>query len=570
MDYKLITDGPNGPYLEIELADYGLTSNPLLNKGMAFTYAEREAFDLLGLIPPYESDLTSQQERSYLAFQSKPTPLEKYIYLRDLQDSNEILFYSLLINHLEEMLPIVYTPTVGLGCQQFSHVYRRPRGIFIAYPYHNQIDKILANPRFDKVKVIVVSDGERILGLGDQGAGGMGIPIGKLALYSACAGIFPGATLPILLDTGTNNQELLNDPLYVGWRHERIRGKEYDDFLDAFVTAVKKRFPHVLLQWEDFAQLNANPLLDRYQDQLCTFNDDIQGTAAVAYAVLLAAVKVTGIPWKDQRIVIVGAGSAGVGISNLLKNEIVANGLSEQDAREKFYLVDRNGLLMEGMPLLDFQQPYARHHNHVANWQRSQETIITLEDVIKNVKPTILIGVSGQPGIFTEAIVKEMAAHVKRPIIFPLSNPPNRCEATPENLLKWTNGRAIISTGSPFADVMRDGELYRIDQTNNCYIFPGLGLGLIAVKSNRVTTNMFMCAAKALAKMSPAVSNPNTNLLPSLSLIREISLQVGVAVAEEAIKEGHATFIPPVPITDYLRKYMWQPHYLPYKRVSKL
>lgn len=569
MDYKLITNSDKGAYLEIELADYALISNPLLNKGMAFSYEERVDFDLLGLIPPYVSDLKGQKERSYLAFNSKPTPLEKYIYLRDLQDSNEILFYSLLIDHLEEMLPIVYTPTVGLSCQQFSHVYRRPRGIYIAYPYRDQIDKILSNPRFDKVKVIVVSDGERILGLGDQGAGGMGIPIGKLALYSACAGIFPAATLPILLDTGTNNQELLNDPLYIGWRHERVRGKEYDDFIEAFVTAVKKRFPHVLLQWEDFAQLNANPILEKYKNEICTFNDDIQGTAAVAYGVLLAAINLTQTTWESQRIVIVGAGSAGIGISEFLKYEMIKNGLPEEQAKKRFYLVDRNGLLVNDMALLEFQKAYARLREEVFIWKEVKKDNIELLDVVKNVKPTILIGVSGQPGIFSEEIIREMASHVERPIIFPLSNPTSRAEATPENLLKWTDGRAIISTGTPFADVMQNGILKRVDQTNNCYIFPGLGLGVIAVKAERVTTSMFMRAAKALATISPSLNDPKANLLPPLDDIREISLQVAVAVAEEAIKLGLAKFIPPVSIQTYLRKYMWDPHYLPYQRVRK-
>lgn len=570
MDYRLITDQKNGAYLEIELSDYSLISNPLLNKGMAFSYDERLEFNLLGLIPPYVSNLEGQKERSYLAFQSKPTPLEKYVYLRDLQDSNEILFYSLLIEHLEEMLPIVYTPTVGLGCQQFSHVYRRPRGIYIAYPYRDQIDKILANPRFDKVKVIVVSDGERILGLGDQGAGGMGIPIGKLALYSACAGIFPAATLPIILDTGTNNQELLNDPLYIGWRHERIRGQDYDDFIQRFVEAVQKRFPHVLLQWEDFAQMNANPILERYRNQICTFNDDIQGTAAVAYGVLLAAIQVTQVPWRDQRIVIVGAGSAGVGISNLLKHEMMRHGTNEHEVKRQFYLIDRQGLLIDDMPLLDFQKGYARGREELKAWTYRDPANLSLLEVIKNVKPTILIGVSGQPGIFNEEIVQEMAKHVARPIIFPLSNPTNRAEATPESLLKWTNGKAIIGTGTPFADVTIDGRKRRIDQTNNCYIFPGLGLGVIATKSERVTETMFMRAAEALADISPSKLDVNANLLPPLDEIREVSLKVATAVATEALDAGLAKFKPSVSIEAYLRKYMWQPHYLPYKRVMKL
>jgi malate dehydrogenase (oxaloacetate-decarboxylating) len=567
MDYKLIYTEADQTCLEVSATDYSLIANPLLNKGMAFSHAEREAFNLLGLIPPYIADLASQRERSYLAFSSKPSNLGKYIYLRDLQDSNETLFYSVLLYNLEEMLPIVYTPTVGLGCEQFSHVYRRPRGIFIAYPYKDQIDKILSNPRFDKVKVVVVSDGERILGLGDQGAGGMGIPIGKLALYSACAGIYPAATLPILLDTGTNNPDLIKDPLYVGWRHERIRGKDYEEFIASFVSAIKKRWPHVLLQWEDFAQLNANPILQRYRDQLCTFNDDIQGTAAVVCGALLAAIQVTKKTLAEQRIVIVGAGSAGIGISHLITREMMHNGMSEREARACFYLIDKHGLLIEGMELLDFQQPYARKRREVAHWHLKKANGISLQEVVKNVKPTLLLGVSGQHGIFSEAIVREMAAHVERPIIFPLSNPPNRCEATPQDLMQWTQGKAIISTGSPYPDVLRNGKPSRIDQTNNCYIFPGLGLGVIAVKSKRVTENMFIQAAKALADLSPAKNDPYANLLPPLARIREVSLHVAIAVAKEAIAENLAGFIPPIPIEQYLYQYMWVPRYLPYKKV---
>src|SRR5579885_500402 len=355
MDYQLEKDNDGKPYLKVALTDYALMANSLLNKGMAFTKEERETFGLMGLLPPHVSDIATQRERSYLAVKSKPNNLEKYIYLRDLQDSNETLFYNLVNHHIEELLPIVYTPTVGLGCQRFSHVYRRPRGVFIAYPNRHDMDKILANPRFDKVKAIVVSDGERILGLGDQGAGGMGIPIGKLALYTSCGGIHPASTRPVLLDTGTNNADLRHDPLYIGWRHERVRGEDYDKFIDEFVTAVKKRFPHVLLQWEDFAQINANPILERYRDQICTFNDDIQGTAAVAAGTLFAAIHVTGMNLRDQRIVVAGAGSAGCGISKLIMHAMMDAGLSREEAKNRFFLIDRPGLLLDNMPdLLPF------------------------------------------------------------------------------------------------------------------------------------------------------------------------------------------------------------------------
>ena len=370
MDYEFATDQTGKPYIKVKLTDFALLSNALLNKGTAFPPEEREAFGLVGLLPPSQTNLAIQRARSYETFQSKNSDIEKYIYLRDLQNSNETLFYSLIEEHMTELMPIVYTPTVGLGCQQYSHIYRRPRGVFISYPDRDRIEQILSNPRFDDVKVIVVSDGERILGLGDQGAGGMGIPIGKLALYTACAGIPPTSTLPILLDTGTNNLALQQDPLYIGWQHGRVRGKEYAEFIDAFVNAIKKRFPHVLLQWEDFAQENANPLLERYRDQLCTFNDDIQGTAAVAAGTLFAAIHVTGTRLRDQRIAVFGAGSAGCGISKLIMQAMMKEGLSEQEAKNRFFLIDQAGLLLEEMAHLQpFQKPFAKSREHIAHWQ---------------------------------------------------------------------------------------------------------------------------------------------------------------------------------------------------------
>jgi malate dehydrogenase (oxaloacetate-decarboxylating) len=562
MEYEI-----KSTHLETSLTDYALMANPLLNKGMAFTEQERTDFNLFGLLPPNEATLADQCLRSYTAFKKKETDLDKYIYLRDLQDSNETLFYRLLGEYITELMPIVYTPTVGAGCQQFSHVYRRPRGVFIAYPYRDHIDHILANPRFNSVRAIVVTDGERILGLGDQGAGGMGIPIGKLSLYTACAGIHPATTLPIMLDTGTNNQELLNDPLYIGWRHERVRGQAYDDFVDAFVKAVKKRFPHVLLQWEDFAKANANPILDRYRDQLCTFNDDIQGTAAIATGTLLAAVQITGKKLRDQRIVVVGAGSAGCGISNLMMQAMMEEGLSEAEALAHFFLVDRNGLLVEDLDhLLPFQRKFCQRRNAIANWQHKNPNSITLEEIVKNCRPTVLVGVSGQPGAFTESVIREMAKHVERPIIFPLSNPTNSSEATPTDLIHWTDDRAIIGTGSPFPNVIRDGHPFRIDQTNNAYIFPGLGLGLIAVKAKCVTDKMFMLAAKALANCSPAKNNPKANLLPPLTQIRDVSFQVAFAVAKEAVATGLADPCSDTELTEKIKNYMWTPSYLPYKR----
>lgn len=569
MDYTQRIDEQGKPYLEVKTKGFTLISNPILNKGTGFTEQERLDFFLHGLLPPEVSTIVEQRNRSYAAFKSKITDIEKYMYMRDLQDSNETLYYNLMKEHIVEIMPIVYTPVVGAACQNFSHIYRRPRGLFIAYPNRDKIDTILANPRFDQVKVIVVSDGERILGLGDQGAGGMGIPIGKLALYSACAGIHPASTLPILLDSGTNNAELLKDPLYMGWRHERVRDEEYDEFVDAFITAIKKRFPHILLQWEDFALQNATRLLDKYRDQLCTFNDDVQGTAAIATGTLLSAVQVTGIQLRDQKIVIVGAGSAGCGIADLIVQAMIADGISEEKARSQIYMIDRNGLLIEGMiGLLPFQEKLLKSKAAITNWKCEHDNIVSLKDVINNLHPNALVGVSAQPGIFTEELVREMASHVDKPIIMPLSNPISRSEATPENLMKWTNDRAVIGTGSPFGNIIKDGKPFRVDQTNNVYIFPGMGLGLIAVKVKVVTDKMFMAAAKALASCSPAQNNPKANLLPPLDTVREVSYQVALAVAKEAIKSKLADPMTDEQLEQHIRQYMWEPVYVPYHKVK--
>lgn len=567
MDYIQRTDENGKSYFEVKTTDFALMTNPILNKGSAFNSQERLDFRLDGLLPPEESTIEEQRARSYAAFKSKSSDIEKYIYMRDLQDSNETLFYSLIKEHTVEIMPIVYTPVVGAACQNFSHIYRRPRGLFIAYPNRDKIDTILSNPRFNQVKVIVVSDGERILGLGDQGAGGMGIPIGKLALYSACAGIHPSATLPVLLDTGTNNADLLKDPLYMGWRHERVRDQQYDDFVDTFIRALQKRYPHILLQWEDFALQNATRLLSKYRHELCTFNDDVQGTAAIATGTLLSAVQVTGIQLRDQKIVIAGAGSAGCGIAELIVQAMIDDGISEQQARSQIYMVDRYGLLIDGMKdLLPFQEKLLKDKAAVANWKCDNGNTISLKDVIKNLHPNALLGVSAQPGLFTEELIREMAAHVKKPIIMPLSNPISRSEAIPKDILAWTDNRAVIGTGSPFGNIMRDGKPFRVDQTNNVYIFPGMGLGLIAVKAKLVTEKMFMAAAKALASCSPAKQNPNANLLPSLDTVREVSYKVALAVAKEAIKSDLADYMNDTQLEEHLHQCMWEPVYTTYRK----
>jgi malate dehydrogenase (oxaloacetate-decarboxylating) len=462
------------------------------------------------------------------------------------------------------MMPIVYTPTVGLACEQFSHIYRRPRGLFLAYPERDEIEEILGNAASPQVEVIVVTDGERILGLGDQGAGGMGIPIGKLSLYTACGGIHPATTLPILLDVGTNNRERLDDPLYVGWRHERIDGDEYDAFIDAFVAAVMRKFPGVLLQWEDFAQGHAGPILDRYRDRLCTFNDDIQGTAAVTTGTLLAAVAVAGGRLRDQRVAVLGAGSAGCGLAEQLVAAMVEEGLPEPEARSRFFLVDRPGLLHDGLTgLRPFQQRFARPQDQVLGWRTGPGEAIGLLDVVRNARPTILIGASGQPGTFTEAIVRAMAEHAGRPIIFPLSNPTSRAEATPADLIAWTDGRALIATGSPFDDVSYGGRRFSIAQCNNSYIFPGLGLGVRAVGARRVSDAMFMAAARALADGSPANHDPAGSLLPPLAESRRVSRAIALAVAGAAQRDGLAAPCRPEELERLVDAKIWQPRYLP-------
>jgi malate dehydrogenase (oxaloacetate-decarboxylating) len=562
-------EGPTAQadFVETELEGTALLTNPMLNKGTAFTDEERTAFALHGLLPPHVGTLEVQSARRLQAMRKLAGDLDRYVFLRGLQDANETLFYAVLTQNLEEMLPLVYTPTVGEGCQTFSHYWHYPRGLFLSWPQRDRIKEILAHPHFDKVEAIVVSDGERILGLGDQGADGMGIPIGKLSLYTACAGLHPSTTLPVLLDAGTDNKERLADPIYIGWRHERVRGQDYDDFVETFVNAVQERWPHALLQWEDFARANAGRMLQRYRDRLCTFNDDIQGTAAVAAGTLLAAVKVTGQPIRDQRIAIVGAGSAGIGIANLLLRVMIDADLPEAEARRRFYAIDRDGLLVEGMPgVLDFQRPFAQSPAAVANWTRAHADTIGLADVVANGKPTVLIGVSGQPGIFTEDIIRKMASAVTRPIVFPLSNPTSRSEATPQDLTAWTEGRAVIGTGSPFPPVLRNGRSFAVDQTNNAYVFPGIGLGVLAVRARRVTDGMFVAAAKVLADISPAARDAHAPLLPPVAQLREVAFSVAKAVAREARAEGQCEPFEDEELDGLIARKMWNPVYRPYRR----
>jgi malate dehydrogenase (oxaloacetate-decarboxylating) len=551
------------------LSGYELLLDPRFNKGTAFSEEERDDFGLHGLLPPHIGTLEDQRERRKRIIDARPTALGKYSYMRDLQDTNETLFYSLIAHYTEEMLPIVYTPAVGEGCQRFSEIWRRPRGLFISYPNRGRIDQILSDPRFDEVRCIVVSDGERILGLGDQGAGGMGIPIGKMALYTALGGIPPQHCLPILLDVGTDNQALLDDPVYVGWQHHRIRGPEYDAFVEAFVRAVQRRWPHILLQWEDFAGANAARLLERYRDRLCTFNDDIQGTAAVTTGTLLAAVHATGIPMKEQTIAMFGSGSAGVGIIDLLIAAMKEEGLTEEQARKRIYAFNRYGLLVEGCQgIRPSQEALVRRKEDVAGWKLSGEGAISLLDVVRNAGVTVLAGVSAQAGAFTEEIVREMARHTPRPVIFPLSNPTSKSEATPADLLRWTEGRALVGTGSPFAPVEVGGRTFRIAQINNSYIFPGLALGILVCRARRVTDEMIMAAARALASLSPAREDPNAPLLPPVADSRKVALVVAEAVGREAIRQGVATEAEEASLPERLRAYVWEPVYRPYVHID--
>jgi len=553
---------------KVSLAGFDLINSPRLNKGTAFSNAERDAFGLHGLLPPNVGNLDEQVERRLQAMRALPDRFQQYSFLRDLQDSDETLFYALMLHNVEEMLPLVYTPTVGEGCQRFSEIWKKPRGLFLSYPNRERIEQILNHPRYDEVKCIVVSDGERILGLGDQGAGGMGIPIGKMALYTALGGIHPEHCLPILLDLGTDNEERLASPLYMGWRHRRVRDEEYDAFVERFVNAVKQRWPHVLLQWEDFARTNATRLLERYRDQLCTFNDDIQGTAAIAAATLLSAINVTGVPLEEQRIVVVGFGTAGIGIVNLLLQLMMDNGVTEANARRCIYAIGRYGLIVAGGTGVRSEQlPYARSTDEVKDWSRTNDEFELL-DVVRHARPTVMIGVSGQAGAFTEQAVREMAKHCERPILFPLSNPISCCEAHPQDLMDWTDGRALVGTGSPFGQVTVAGKPVDIAQTNNSYIFPGLALGIIATKARRVTDGMILAAAKELAQLVPTATDKTANLLPPIADARRLSRSIALAVGRQAIRDGQSDVADDAMLAREIDANIWEPVYVPYERVN--
>ncbi|AUB66898.1 NAD-dependent malic enzyme [Bacillus thuringiensis] len=557
--------------LETTLRGAEVLSTPLLNKGVAFTQNEREELGLKGLLPPAVLTLEEQARRAYEQFSSQPDDLLKNVYLTALHDRNEVLFYRILTDHLREMLPIVYTPTVGVAIQRYSHEYRKPRGIYLSINDPSGIEEAFANigATAENIDLVVVTDGEGILGIGDWGVGGINIAIGKLAVYTAAVGIDPSRVLPVILDVGTNREELLNNPFYIGNRHPRITGEAYDEFIDTFVQAVNKQFPKALLHWEDFSSRNARKILDKYRHDVCTFNDDIQGTGAVSLAAVLSAVKASGVPLSEHRVVVFGAGTAGIGIADQVRDAMVRVGVSEEESYKRFWCIDRNGLVTDNMEdLLDFQIPYARKEAEVSEWKEND--VIGLAEVVKHVKPTILIGTSTVAGAFKEEIIKEMASHVERPIILPMSNPTPLAEAKPADLIEWTEGRALVATGSPFEPVTYNGVTYVIGQSNNALIFPGLGLGTIVVRASVMTDGMFAAAAEAVASMVDT-SQPGAPILPEVEELRNISEMVAIEVAKVAVAEGVARVnLSDNDIKMAVKEAMWKPEYRQIKAVEKV
>jgi malate dehydrogenase (oxaloacetate-decarboxylating) len=564
-----MTASANTQVIQTTLKGKEILSNPFLNKGVAFTKKEREALGLEGLLPPHVLSLEEQAKRAYEQYSARTTNLFKNGLLYDLYNRNVVLFYRLLQDHLSEMLPIIYTPTVGEAIEQYSHVYRRPGGMYLSIEDPEGIENAFKNLRQPKngIDLIVVTDSESILGIGDQGVGGINIAIGKLAVYTAAAGIDPSRVLPVVLDVGTNNQTLIDDPFYIGNKFPRVRGERYDEFIDLFVSTAKKFFPEVLLHWEDLGNVNARNIIDKYGEKILTFNDDIQGTGAVTLAAVMSALKVTGLSLKEQRIVVFGPGAAGIGNADQMAEAMILEGLTKEEAYDRFWAVDYRGLLTDEMPdVLKFQKPYTRNAEEVQDWEQNEDGIISLMEVVKRVKPTILIGTSGQAGAFSEEIVKEMAKHVSRPIIMPMSNPTALAEAVPADLIKWTEGQVLIATGSPFDNVLYNGVSYEIGQSNNAFVFPGLGLGAIVAKAEIISKGMLAAAANAVAKMSYS-SIPGAPLLPSIQKLHEVSEYVAIEVAKAAISEGIAK----ANIKDIekaVANAMWKPEYKEVKSLA--
>ena len=538
-------------------------SHPFLNKGVAFTQEERDQLGLKGLLPPAVLTVEDQARRAYNQYSSQPNDMLKYIFLYSLRERNIVLYYRLITDHLVEMLPIIYTPTISQAVKEYSHILQRARGVYLSIEDPEGIESSFKNLGVagEDIDLIVATDGERILGIGDWGVGGIGIANGKIAVYIAAAGIHPNRVISVILDNGTNRTSLLNDPLYIGYRHSRVRGARYDQFIDTYVKTVTNLFPKAILHWEDFGQLNARPILERYRDKICTFNDDIQGTGAVSLAVVLSAVRASGVPLKEHRIVLFGSGTAGIGVADQISKGLIREGLSEEDAHRRFWCIDRPGLLLDNMEnLLDFQRPYARPASEVANWERSSaEGGISLGEVVKQVHPTILIGLSTVGGAFTKDIIKEMAAHTERPIILPLSNPTTSAEAKPSDLIEWTDGKALVATGSPFEPVIYKNVRYEIGQSNNAFVFPGIGLGTIVAEASQITDRMLEAAAITVADLVET-NTIGSSLLPDIKNLRAVSASVAVEVVKAAIEDGVAGTTPD-DIIQAVQDHIWYPDY---------
>lgn len=558
-----ILPGHHGTRITVKARGRELLGIPRLNRSTAFTTEEREKLGLVGLLPAGTTPLEGQLHRTYQQFLAAGDELQKFSYLRGLRDRNTVLFYRLVSEHLEEVMPIIYTPTIGDAIQNFSRGFRRIHGVFTSIDQPDQIEDALraSGRRAHDVDIVIVTDSEGILGIGDQGVGGIEICLGKKSLYTAAAGVDPNRMVPVVLDVGTDNLRLLNDDLYLGLRKARVRGEKYDAFIETFVEAVSTVFPHAMIHWEDFGADNAHRILHTYRDRICTFNDDVQGTAAVVGGAAVAAVRAKGEKLADQRVVIHGAGTAGIGIADLLMDLMVAEGLTREEARTRFWATSSRGLITDapGSQFRDFQRPYARAHGEISEWVLDESGRVGLADVVRNVHPTLLLGTSAQPGSFTQEIISNMAAHTERPIIMPLSNPTTLVEATPANLLEWTGGRALIATGSPFAPVGYEGTEYTIAQANNAFVFPGLGLGVAVCRATRVTDRMIGAAAQALASLV-RVTQPGQSLLPALDDLRRVSATVAIAVAAAAKEEGVAD----APLEDPIQQVfdaMWDPVY---------
>ncbi len=569
LDFRLIHDKETGEKW-IETSHFGksLLTISQLNKGTAFTDEERLDFDLIGKLPVRVESLEEQAKRAYLQYQNYPTDIHKNIYLNNLLNKNQVLFYKLVQDHIEEMVPVIYTPIVGSAVQQFSRDFRQERGMYISYQNADHIDKLLDNRSNPDIDLIVVTDGEGVLGIGDQGVGAMDIPIAKLMVYTLCAGIDPNRTLPIMLDVGTNNQSLLDDPQYLGWHNKRVEGAEYDAFINKFVSTVKAKFPNALLHWEDFGARNAFANLENYRETICSFNDDIQGTGVITLSALIAAAKLQGSKLEDQRIVVFGAGSAGVGIADQIKSAMIADGIDPEKARKCFWLIDREGLITEKRYKRENQLHFARSSEHTKAWDTATDSSASLDEVIQHVKPTILLGCSTVSGAFTKEMIEHMAEHVNNPIILPLSNPTSKAEALPQDLIEWTKGKAMIATGSPFDPVSYKGKTFRIAQCNNAFAFPGIGLGALMVQATQITDAMLYKASEAIADYAPALMSHDIQkgLLPSLEQAQETARKVAIAVAKQAISEGVAQINKEANLEDLINNNMWEPEYIPYRR----